>query len=195
MLSVEGLRIDPFLKEVTLTLNRGESLAIVGRSGSGKTTLLKAIAGFVDHQSAGCISYDDTLWQDKAGVYVSAAKRPASLLFQESAIWPHLTVQQQLDLVGPEDKDLARKLWLNPKTLGRALSGGERQRLALGRVLKAKESLLLLDEPFASLDALTKAQMISLLADHQRVHRCAILIATHDSQDALALGAPVLKLL
>jgi len=195
MLSVVDLRIDPFLKEVSLTLKRGESLAIIGRSGSGKTTLLRAIAGFARRISAGQISYSDMLWQDRDRVYVPASERSASLLFQESAIWPHLTVEQQLNLVGAEDQNLVVQLGLNSKTLGRALSGGERQRLALGRVLKAKAPILLLDEPFASLDATTKAQMISLLTDHQCVHSCAILIATHDAKDAQALGAPMLELL
>lgn len=172
----------------------GRSLAIVGRSGSGKTTLLKAIAGFVDCVSEGQISYQNILWQEKHKLHVPAARRQASLLFQESAIWPHLTVQQQLELVGSQDRGLAKQLGLNPQTLGKALSGGEKQRLALGRVMKTKSPILLLDEPFASLDGPTKRQMIKLLADHQRAHRCAILIATHDLGDAKALGAPVLEL-
>jgi thiamine transport system ATP-binding protein len=195
MLTIDQLSLVPFLKEISFTLKPGETLAVMGRSGSGKTTLLKAIAGFTDHFSTGEILYDGTIWQDRRRKYLNAFQRPASLLFQENAIWPHLTVRQQLDLVGSKNDTTAKQLGLCPKTLGRELSGGEKQRLALGRVLKAKNPVLLLDEPFASLDPQNKAQMIKLLADHQAVYKSAVLIATHDPDDVKALGANALKLL
>jgi len=195
MLTIERLSVTPFLKEISFTLDEGETLAIVGRSGCGKTTLLKAIAGFVDQISNGRITFNGSLWQDQNRKYLAASNRQAALLFQESAVWPHLTVQQQLDLVGQKDEISAEQLGLCPNTLGKGLSGGEKQRLALGRVLKAQSPILLLDEPFASLDPQTKAKMVKLLADYQAVYKCSVLIATHETADADALGANTLKLL
>jgi ABC-type Fe3+/spermidine/putrescine transport system ATPase subunit len=182
------------LKTLSLTLGDGETIAIMGPSGCGKTTLLKSIAGFVEVFSSGQISYKDVVWQDQIRRHVCAAKREATLLFQEHAIWPHLSVKQQLDLIGPTNDSLIERLGLNPHTLGRDLSGGEKQRLALGRVLKTGSRLLLLDEPFASLDRDTKASMIVLLREHQSSCNCAFLITTHDQQDAQKLGARLLNI-
>jgi ABC-type Fe3+/spermidine/putrescine transport system ATPase subunit len=197
MLSISGLCVhhnrQPILNELSLDLCDGETLAIMGPSGCGKTTLLKAIAGFID-EIAGEINYRGAIWQD-AQNKVDPSKRAAALLFQEQAIWPHLTVEQHLDLLGPDNALLIERLGLKAQTLGRALSGGEKQRLALGRVLKTKAPLLLLDEPFAALDRVTKTHTIQLLLEHQKSRKCGILLATHDLKDAEQLGARVLKLI
>lgn len=197
MLRVSDLSVyqgpHPILERTSLQLCAGETRVIMGPSGSGKTTLLKAIAGFVD-RIHGNISYNKALWQDSKSCYVPSQKRECALLFQEHAIWPHLTVQRQLEMVGPGTASLMERIGLNGATLGRHLSGGEKQRLALGRVLLTHAPLLLLDEPFSALDQERKASIISLLKEHQEKHKCAILIATHEQTDASQLGATVLSL-
>lgn len=197
MLRVNGLSVgaDPhvILMNTTLRIAPGETLAVLGASGCGKTTLLKAIAGFIGNIE-GEISYEGKLWQDEKGIHLKASGRCAALLFQDHAIWPHLSVKRQLNLVTPGAESLIESLGLKPDALGRHLSGGEKQRLALGRILSLKPSILLLDEPFASLDKTSKEAMIKLLTKHQALHKCAILIATHDESDAFQLGASVLRL-
>ena len=180
------------LAKTTLSLSKGETLAVMGPSGCGKTTLLKAIAGFIPSLK-GEITYGGDIWQNEHGC-LKAKDRCAALLFQDHAIWPHLSVQRQLNLVTPGADVLIGRLGLKAETLGRHLSGGEKQRLALGRILSLNPSILLLDEPFASLDKESKASMIKLLKEHQALHKCAILIATHDESDALQLGASLLRL-
>lgn len=193
MLAVRNLSINranrTIVSNLSLTVQRGASLALTGPSGSGKTTVIKAIAGFVDKVCSGKISFAGSVWQDQQNS-VPARGRSAAMMFQECAVWPHLSVKQQLSLVNPEDCDaLISRLSLNPNTLGRDLSGGEKQRLALGRVLRTNAPLLLLDEPFAALDHDAKSHMVELLVQHQEKTKCAILLSTHDALDPVALGA------
>ncbi len=196
MLRVNGLSVGAhphvILANTTLSVSPGETLAVMGPSGCGKTTLLKAIAGFMG-KIVGEISYNGTLWQNHQGIQLKPAGRCAALLFQDHAIWPHLSVKRQLNLVSPGAEALIERLGLKADALGRQLSGGEKQRLALGRIMTLKPSIVLLDEPFASLDKATKDSMIALVKEHQALHKCAIIIATHDESDAYQLGATVLR--
>lgn len=211
MLSVSELTIDikgrQILTDISFSLRQGESLAIMGPSGCGKTTLLKAISGFIPSFSQGHISYKGILWQDSQKEYFSARQRPATLLFQELAVWPHLKIKRQLDLVVPKNLAQTPKAAFSTEailselmlahlanTIGRDLSGGEKQRLALGRVIKTMPEIMLLDEPFASLDKDTKSKTIDLIKQIKEKSNCTLIIATHDINEAKLLSGSFLKL-
>ena len=173
------------LHDVSLDLTAGEFVALVGRSGSGKSTLLRAIAGLDD--DAG-----------KSGLI--AAPDPISVLFQDSRLLPWRTVLQNVVLgLRAPDADARGRQALADVGLGArdgdwpgVLSGGEQQRVALARSLVRSPELLLADEPFGALDALTRTRMQDLLARLVRVHRPAVLLVTHDVDEALVLADRIL---
>ena len=171
------------LDRLDLDLAPGSFTALLGRSGSGKTTLLRTLAGL-----------------DPAdGLTVP---RPTSVVFQEARLLPWAPVWQNvmLGLDGPDARSraagalqevgLARHADAWPLTL----SGGEAARVALARALVRAPRLLLLDEPFAALDALTRLRMHALVLDLWRRHGPAVLLVTHDVDEALALADRVLVL-
>ena len=174
------------LDRLELSLEPGSFTALLGRSGSGKTTLLRTLAGL-----------DPT--PPDAGVVVP---RPTAVVFQEPRLLPWAPVWQNvaLGLDGPDARaradaalaevGLARQAEAWPLTL----SGGEAQRAALARALVRAPGLLLLDEPFAALDALTRLRMHALVLDLWRRHRPAVLIVTHDVDEAVLLADRVLML-
>ena len=154
----------PALKGVSLDVRQGEFIALVGPSGCGKTTLLKQIAGFEDATS-GTIRIEG---QDMAGV--PAALRPTSMVFQKLALFPHMTVAENIGFplklrkagaaeIAAKVNEMIRLMELKPEYLTRfprALSGGEQQRVALARSMISSPKLLLLDEPLSALDVKLK---------------------------------------
>jgi len=184
------------LKGVSLAVNRGEFIALVGPSGCGKTTLLKQIAGFEDVTS-GAIHIEG---QNMAGV--PAVLRPTSMVFQKLALFPHMTVAQNISFplklrkVAPADiaarvHEMIRLMDLKPEYLTRfpkALSGGEQQRVALARSMISAPKLLLLDEPLSALDVKLKKV---LQAELKRLHRSVgvtFVHVTHDLEEAMMLA-------
>ena len=184
------------LKGVSLAVNQGEFIALVGPSGCGKTTLLKQIAGFED-VTAGAIRIEG---QDMAGV--PAALRPTSMVFQKLALFPHMTVAQNIGFplklrkVAPIEiaarvDEMIRLMDLKPQYLTRfpkALSGGEQQRVALARSMISSPKLLLLDEPLSALDVKLKKV---LQAELKRLHRSVgvtFVHVTHDLEEAMMLA-------
>ena len=168
-----------------LELGNGEFVALLGRSGSGKTTLLRTLAGL-----------DDPTGQD---VQVPRAR---AVVFQEARLLPWKRVWRNvaLGLRGAEVRERAQAA-LREVGLGHrldawplTLSGGEAQRVALARALVREPRLLLLDEPFASLDALTRLKMHELVLALWRAHRPAVLMVTHDVDEAIALADRILVL-
>jgi len=180
---VEGLRraygSRVILRSLDLRIARGEFVALLGESGCGKTTLLRAIAG-LDQVDAGRI--------EKSG-------RPA-VVFQEHRLLPWECLWRNVALGLPDDP--GRKLAQAALTeVGladrledwpRNLSGGQAQRVALARALVQKPNLLLLDEPFAALDALTRIRMHGLVQQLVARHRPGVLLVTHDVDEAIALA-------
>ena len=180
-----------FALRVELAVGR-EVVALVGPSGAGKTTLLRAIAGL--QPARGAISVDGDAWLDSArGVDLPAEERSAGVVFQDYALFPHLTVRKNVEFGRRGDAGLLDRFGLTAlaDVKPRELSGGERQRVALARALAPDPAVLLLDEPLAALDAHTRGEIRGelqlLLRDADR----PTLVVTHDFEDAATLASRV----
>ncbi|HEX6701374.1 MAG TPA: ABC transporter ATP-binding protein [Gaiellaceae bacterium] len=174
-----------------LTLDIESAIALVGPSGAGKTTVLRAIAGLV-RPASGRITSNGEVWFDAAkGISLAPDRRRVGLVFQDYALFPHLSVRQNIEYARHHQADdyLDR---FSIRHLERArppdLSGGERQRVALARALARDPDVLLLDEPLSALDAHTKAGVRSELHDLLRGLGLPVLVVTHDYEDAAALA-------
>jgi sulfonate transport system ATP-binding protein len=178
------------LTDVSVQVGQGEVVALIGRSGSGKSTLLRVFAG---------LSTDHT--GDRV---VSGAP---SLAFQEPRLFPWRDVRTNVvygltrsRISRPEAQARADRALADVGLADRAeawpltLSGGQAQRVSLARALAAEPELLLLDEPFGALDALTRLSMRALLLDLWREHGFGVLLVTHDVDEAVALADRVLVL-
>jgi molybdate transport system ATP-binding protein len=174
-----------------LSLEVDGTVALVGPSGAGKTSVLRAVAGLV-RPSSGRIALGDDVWVDSArGVFLPPDRRRVGLVFQEYALFPHMTVRENVAYAGAgrADEYLERfRISHLAKARTTELSGGERQRVALARALAREPGVLLLDEPLSALDAHTKsavrAELRELLADLA----LPTLLVTHDFEDAAALS-------
>jgi molybdate transport system ATP-binding protein len=188
--------------ELSLEVARGECLAIAGPSGAGKSTILRYIAG-IDTPSKGVIACGDQLWLDTTrSVSWSAERRRCGLLFQDYALFPHLSAWRNVAyglarLPRAQRKTRALELLERFEVGHRAharpgtLSGGERQRVALARALARAPELLLLDEPCAALDARTRAAAVRSLEAILRETGTPVVVVTHDFHEAAVLGDEV----
>ncbi len=179
---------------VRLSLDVSSTTALVGPSGAGKSTVLRAVAGLVRPQS-GRISCDVAVWFDGAGGVSSPPdRRPVGLVFQDYALFPHLTVRQNVEY-GRRHKADEYLDRFAIRHLERAhpadLSGGERQRVALARALARDPEVLLLDEPLSALDTHTKADVRTELQQLLAGLDIPVLLVTHDFEDAAALADEV----
>jgi molybdate transport system ATP-binding protein len=179
---------------IRLTLDVSSTMALVGPSGAGKTTVLRAVAGLV-RPEAGRISSDGETWFDQAaGVSLPPDRRPVGLVFQDYALFPHLTVRQNVEYSRRHKADEYLDRFAI-RHLERAhpgdLSGGERQRVALARALARDPKILLLDEPLSALDAHTKAAVRTELQQLLAGLDIPVLLVTHDFEDAAALADQV----
>ncbi len=174
-----------------LSLEVGSTVALVGPSGAGKSTVLNAIAGLVK-PVAGRISCDDETWFDaERGVFLRPEERRVGLVFQDYALFPHLTVRKNIEYARrhPADEYLDRfQIGHLEAALPGSLSGGERQRVALARALARDPEILLLDEPLAALDAHTKIEVRLELQQLLAGLEIPTLLVTHDFEDAAALA-------
>lgn len=178
------------LDDLSLDVPSGQFVAIVGRSGVGKSTLMRLIVG-LDQPTAGRVVID--------GVPVTGLQKSVRLLFQDPRLLPWQTV---LDNVGIARLSGWRETALNAlRDVGlpdrfddwpAVLSGGQRQRVALARVLVGRPGVLLLDEPFSALDALTRADMHALFEKLWLRHRFTTLLITHDVAEAVSLADRVI---
>jgi molybdate transport system ATP-binding protein len=180
--------------ELTLALDVARTVALVGPSGAGKTSVLRAIAGLA-RPSAGRIGLDDETWLDIGrSIDLRPEERRVGLVFQEYALFPHLSVRGNVGYGGRERVDellerfhIAHLADARPTTL----SGGERQRVALARALARDPDVLLLDEPLSALDAHTKSQVRGELSELLHGLDLPTLLVTHDYEDAAALADEV----
>jgi molybdate transport system ATP-binding protein len=168
-----------------------ETVALVGPSGAGKTTVLRAIAGLL-RPASGRVEAGGERWLDTdAGVDLPPERRAVGLVFQEYALFPHLTVAENVAYGGPSRAGgLLERFGLVPLANVRPaeLSGGERQRVALARALARNPSVLLLDEPLSALDAQTRAGVRAELAERLDELELPTLLVTHDYADAVSLA-------
>jgi molybdate transport system ATP-binding protein len=167
------------------------TLALVGPSGAGKTSVLRAIAGLL-RPHRGRVALGTDVWLDtERGVDLAPERRRVGLVFQEYALFPHLTVRRNVGFGGRERVDeLLERMRIAhlAEARPRSLSGGERQRVALARALARDPAVLLLDEPLSALDAFTRAHVRAELRALLQELRLPTLLVTHDFEDAAALA-------
>jgi sulfonate transport system ATP-binding protein len=180
------------LEAIDLDIPAGQFVAIVGRSGGGKTTIMRLVAG-LDTPTRGAI--------DIAGREVRGLQPVVRLLFQDARLLPWQTVISNVGIARQDGwRETSARVLADVGLEGRendwpsVLSGGQRQRVALARALVSRPGVLLLDEPFGALDALTRAEMHQLLARIWKEHGFTTLLITHDVAEAVALADRVLVL-
>lgn len=189
---LNGQRI---LNDVNLSIGKGECVALLGPSGCGKTTTLRTIAGFI-HPQAG-----DVRISGQSCIGLLPNKRNVGLVFQDYALFPHMTVAQNVSYglrMRKRNQAESEKLvnqFLDMVQLGhvkdrmpQSLSGGQRQRVALARALVIKPDILLLDEPLGALDRKLRDQMQVELKQLQKQLGVTTIIVTHDQEEALSLA-------
>ncbi|MGF6484910.1 ABC transporter ATP-binding protein [Paraburkholderia sp. JPY419] len=181
-------------EKVSFALSRGEIVSLVGPSGCGKSTLLRAVAG-LDRAATGAVLID--------GVPLLAPSPRVGMIFQEPRLLPWLSVADNIAFAaGPHAGDDPRVDALLAEVglagvrdaLPKQLSGGMAQRVALARGLFNEPELLLLDEPFSAVDAITRARLQQLLLALKHARGTTVLLVTHDLDEALSLSDRVLLL-
>ncbi|QBX38172.1 ABC transporter ATP-binding protein [Brevundimonas sp. S30B] len=185
------------VEDVSLTLRPGRITALLGPSGSGKSTLLRLIAG-LEQPDAGEIRLGDAVLSSPSG-HVAPESRDVGLVFQDYALFPHLTVLANVAFgLGhiPRRRREARALKLleqvglgdRARSWPHALSGGEQQRVALMRALAREPRVLLLDEPFSGLDRHMRTSVRDFLFPALKASGAAVAVVTHDAEEALLLA-------
>ncbi|HEV3513104.1 MAG TPA: molybdenum ABC transporter ATP-binding protein [Candidatus Sulfotelmatobacter sp.] len=194
----------PFVLDVEFEAAPGFTI-LFGPSGAGKTTLLDCVAGLSKPDSGHISIAERVLFDSSRGTDVAAAQRRCGYVFQNLALFPHLTAEQNV-LYGLTHLPVsvrqqrasailqALRISHLAKRNVREISGGESQRIALARTLVTDPELLLLDEPLAALDAATKSQIIADLRQWNQLHHIPILYVTHSHEEVFALGERALVL-
>lgn len=192
----------PVLRHIDLKVEEGETVVLLGRSGSGKTTLLKTINGLAP------VSAGEVRFEGRAAVQWDAVRmrRRMGYVIQDAGLFPHWTVEANIGLVPRLEKwepaRVAARVELLLAAVGlapaefrhrypRQLSGGERQRVGIARALGADPPLLLFDEPFASLDPITRFELQRQFLELRRTVRKTALFVTHDVREALMLASRI----
>ena len=203
LLEIRNLHVSlggrPILRGIDLAVNEGETVALLGRSGSGKTTLLKSVNALVTAES-GEIRFEDrplTSWD------LIKLRRRMGYVLQDAGLFPHWTISRNVGLVprleGWETgrieariNELLSMTGLPPQDYAnrypRELSGGQRQRAGIARALAADPPLLLLDEPFAALDPITRHELQRQFIDLRQSVRKTALFVTHDVREAMLVA-------
>jgi iron(III) transport system ATP-binding protein len=201
MISVDNVWVsigkNPVLKGFHTQFETGSISVVLGRSGCGKSTLLRTLAGFTTVDK-GSVTIDGSEVAS-AKVNVVPRKRGIAMVFQELALWPHMTAYEHLEFtVAPGRHADPRAVIMESlaatglagfsKRFPNSMSGGERQRLALARALAAQSRCILLDEPFGSLDEITRDAMLSLTKEVLRTRGVTMVYVTHAIDEARALA-------
>ena len=186
----------PAVQDLDLTVSRGQIVALLGPSGCGKTTTLRLIAGF-EHPDAGTMHIGGRLACDSQGTSLPPEKRRVGMVFQEGALFPHLTVWQNVAYGLPQDSGRKERVQQVLELVGlgdlghrmpHELSGGQQQRVALARALAPQPELLLLDEPFSNLDPSLRQQVRHDVREILRASNSTAIFVTHDQEEALSIG-------
>ena len=185
------------VNDISFELSGGEILALVGPSGCGKTTTLRIIAG-LERPDTGIVRINEQVVASKS-VFIPPEKRGVGMVFQDHALFPHLTVSENIGFgLRGQSKEQIKKtvgemlhlVGLLPlaKRYPHALSGGERQRVALARALAPRPVLVLMDEPFSSLDADLRLEMREHVRRILKSMQATVVFVTHDQDEALYMG-------
>jgi iron(III) transport system ATP-binding protein len=196
------------IKDLTFSIGKGEFVSLLGPSGSGKTTILRCLAGLETPDPGSTIRVDDAAFFAEDGD-LPPEKRRVGMVFQNYAVWPHMTVADNiafpLTLAKPRPSsiDTARrvaevialvKLTGLEKRYAHELSGGQQQRVALARALIVTPRLLLLDEPLSNLDALLREELGTEIRRLQKELGLTTILVTHDQKEALSLSDRIIVL-
>ncbi len=190
--------------QVSFSLEKGEILALVGESGSGKTTLLRLIAG-LEHPDSGTIQIGGEVVVS-GSKSVPANKRKTGMVFQDYALFPHLTIFENVafGLKGLNKKEVEQRvnetieltsLKENVKKYPHQLSGGQQQRVALARALAPRPKLLLMDEPFSNLDTILRDQVREEVRQIIKDMGITAILVTHDTKDAFSTADKIAVML
>jgi iron(III) transport system ATP-binding protein len=190
------------IDDVSLDVQPGELVVLLGPSGCGKTTLLRCIAG-LETPDSGRIDVDNrTVYDSGRKIDMAVNRRDLSIIFQGYALWPHMTVQRNIEYplrsrgersaadIGPKVSRVLEMVGLGglQKEYPGTLSGGQQQRVSLARALVADPAVILFDEPLSNVDAKVRVQLRrEILTMHRRVGFAALYV-THDQDEALSLG-------
>ena len=193
-LSVELQKTD-ILKGINLGINTGEFVSLLGASGCGKSTLLKSIAGLLE------VKEGEIYIDDKQITGIAPEQRGTVIVFQDLRLFPHMTVEQNIafsmeikKISKEEQKKKVKELLEAVQLPGfekrkiREMSGGQKQRVALARALAADPKILLLDEPFSSLDENLRYEMARLVKKLHRQMGLTVIMVTHDKSEAMKVS-------
>ena len=198
---------NPILKGVSMTLNPGEVVALLGASGSGKTTLLRSVAGLEQPSNGRIVIGESVLYDRDAGIDMPVEKRNLGLVFQSYALWPHRSVFENvaysLRLRGIPVSEIEQRvnqaltnlgLGALAKRLPHQLSGGQQQRVAIARALVYNPPVVLMDEPLSNLDAKLREEARAWLRELIVRLGLSALVVTHDQTEAMAMSDKILLL-
>ncbi len=196
----------PVIDMLSLTLEAGERVVLLGHSGCGKSTVLYLLAGLVVPDS-GDILLDGRLASKPGRIVCEPEQRGIGMVFQELALWPHMTVGENIEFglrakrIPAEERRRRAMHWaertgIRPHLDVRPaeLSGGEQQRVALARALALAPAIMLMDEPLSSLDEALKARMLREILEAHRQLNFTMVYVTHDREEARQLGARMIRI-
>ena len=189
------------IKDLNLEIKDGEFFIFLGPSGCGKTTTLLCIAGLLKPDKGEVWLGNELVTSSERDVYVTPQKREVAMMFQDYAIYPHMTVFNNiafpLEVRGEDKSEIVKRVTATANLLGlsqlldrkpRQLSGGQRQRVALGRAIVRKPKVFLLDEPLANLDAKLRVKTRTDLKKLQRELGVTTVYVTHDQVEAMTMA-------